>query len=80
MASKHYGTSKKKADDLRNSGYPNEQVVCTTDWTNLNKQAWCSVTVGRFSRKPIPNKRSQNSSHKASRMPIHDTPVSINRN
>lgn len=51
MASKHYGTSKKKADDLRNSGYPNEQVVCTTDWTNLNKQAWCSVTVGRFSRK-----------------------------
>ena len=51
MASKNYDTSKKKADDLRNSGFPNAQVVCTTDWTNLNKETWYSVTVGKFSSK-----------------------------
>lgn len=51
MASKNYDTSKKKADELRNSGFPNAEVVCTTDWTNLNKETWYSVTVGRFSSK-----------------------------
>ena len=51
MASKNYDTSKKKADDLRNSGFPNAQVVCTTDWANLNKETWYSVTVGKFSSK-----------------------------
>lgn len=49
MASKDYTTSKKKADDLRNSGFPGAVVVCTTDWTNLNKETWYSVSAGRFS-------------------------------
>ena len=51
MASKNYDTSKRKADNLRNSGFPNAQVVCTTDWTNLNKETWYSVSVGKFSSK-----------------------------
>lgn len=49
MASKDYTTSEKKADDLRNSGFPGAIVVCTTDWTNLNKETWYSVSAGRFS-------------------------------
>ena len=47
MASKDYTTSEKKADDLRNSGFPGAIVVCTTDWTNLNKETWYSVVVSR---------------------------------
>lgn len=51
MAGRDRETSERKAEDLRNSGFPNTFVVCTTDWTNLNRETWYSVSVGRFSSK-----------------------------
>lgn len=53
MASKNPETSWNKVEELRKSGFPDATVVCTTDWGNLNKETWYSVTAGLYASEDV---------------------------
>lgn len=53
MASKNPETSWNKVEELQKSGFPDATVVCTTDWGNLNKETWYSVTAGLYASEDV---------------------------